>query len=239
MPVAYHDLEKDISIGTSGVGMLALRDAARCHGVPAEVRRYPGVSSLEQCNLPAIAYLRGLASIPGHFVVVERIDENEVWFYDGTTGERRHIACERFRKYWTGHMLEPFPNRNRALLLQAGGSALFWIALAAWRAFRGPLTKWILVTLTVTCGGGACSRSTAPLASSARASAARNDIPEVASFWRTSGNDGANCLYLAFRVLGKRVEYEEITSQFVPDEPVSLGSLKAAAGALGLNLTAR
>lgn len=73
------------------------------------------------------------------------------------------------------------------------------------------------------------------LVGTARATGHPQVIPEVEENWRTSGRDGANCLYFLIRFHGVPVAYPDVVNTLGDRQRVSLEDLSRAARRLGLS----
>jgi hypothetical protein len=111
--VTLEQLE-NVPVSPEGTSLASLREVARQFNVETEIRRYD-FEEIDRIPLPAIGQFRTTsASLTAlHFDVIYRVDSENVYLLNGTTGEPFFIRRRpNLRRWWTGVAM--FENRSLA-----------------------------------------------------------------------------------------------------------------------------
>jgi ABC-type bacteriocin/lantibiotic exporter with double-glycine peptidase domain len=101
----------DMSISRDGTSLLTLRDAAKRFGFRAEIRYYRP-DKIDSVPLPAIVQLKCFENSVSahHFNVIYKLDAQNVYMIDGTTGSRCMLKRTSFADLWTGYTMVEKPS---------------------------------------------------------------------------------------------------------------------------------
>jgi ABC-type bacteriocin/lantibiotic exporter with double-glycine peptidase domain len=239
-PVTFEQVARQCGSDNRWTTMLELRDAADRLGLATRVRRGT-LDDLDSFSLPFIAHSRSQFGVAandnvGHYLLVVNVGETTVDFVDGTCGDLVSYPRDRFMKYWTGYLLEPssiildWSWRKVILSSLALSAVLALVVLRTYRRSPGP-TRGLRAGLLLV---AFCSTTTTVSAAVPEPSPGK----EVSlADWRSSSNDGVNCLYLQLAILGYAVDYPRVREAIYPGQgEVSIATLRDAATRCGLRM---
>ena len=128
-PTPIEVLIKTVPIGERGSNLKDLKDASRIGRFESSVVKATP-RSIETLSLPAIAHLN---SREGHFLLVLRVDNDNITVADMTTGEVETKPLGSFARDWSGYMLVPKPHQDVwSESVRVGAPIIVGTALALW-----------------------------------------------------------------------------------------------------------
>jgi len=145
-PVGYGELEADIPITDKGSSLAELGRVAEKHGARSVIVK--ATPETLPTLLPAIVHTEE-QSHGGHFVVVVKIENDQITLIDGTSGIVSTYSLAEFNKMWTGYALVPARDTEWAWQKTGLGSALAAaLGLGVWFAVRGRKPRHTLAAPT-------------------------------------------------------------------------------------------
>src|SRR5439155_4410836 len=101
-PATPQAVMKYLPAHTGGMSLHELRAACEDLSLPAEVRLLRLEDLQKHFESPLIAHWSGANDQQGHYVVVVAVQNGQVKYRDGTTGETKHLSSEDFAHFWSG-----------------------------------------------------------------------------------------------------------------------------------------
>jgi hypothetical protein len=209
-----------------GNSILQLKEAAAGIGFPCVVRRIP-FERLASSALPVVAHLGPVGSSEvGHFVVVVKADQQQVYLLDGTTGSFGPSSVHSVQREWSGFILQPIPRLSTNGLNSldgwlAGSLVVIVVAVVIALAFPPGSLGWSEKPATSAGTPLLAIMITIGVLVSPLFGGERNGKPQSANgniIWRTPSHDAINCLYIFLRFHNIDVDYLDLLNRLPPTD---------------------
>lgn len=208
-----------------GNSLLQLKEAAAGIDFPCVVRRI-SFERLASSSLPVIAHLGPVGSREvGHFVVVVKADQQQVYLLDGTTGSFGPSSVHSVQREWSGFILQPIPglftNGLNSIDGWLAGSLVVIVAALVitlafppgslgWREKRPTSAGTPLLAIMI------IGALVSPLLGGERDGKPRSANGNI--IWRTPSHDAINCLYVFLRFHNIDVDYLDLLNRLPPTD---------------------